>query len=246
MKISAIKTHLIEVGESLFSLLDIYLPRLEEKSILAITSKIISLSEGQIVPETVEKEELIKQESDFYLNTVNPYNVLLTIKNGILIPSAGIDASNGKGVYILYPQDIFASARKIWEYLRSKHQVDELGVIITDSHTTPMRWGVTGIGIGWCGIEPLNNYIGEPDCHGRPLHFTKVNVIDALAVSAVFAMGEGSEQTPLALLTDVHKVTFLNHPPAQDEIESFKIPMDKDLYGPLLREGDWIEGPRRG
>lgn len=240
MKIRAIKTHLIAPGESLFPLFDRYLPPLEEKTILVVTSKIVSLSEGKVVPKATDKKTLICSEADAYLDEPNPHGVFLTIKNGILIPNAGIDESNGNGVYILYPQDLFLSAQKIWEHMRACHHLRHFGVLITDSHTTPLRWGVTGIGLAWCGFAPLNNYIGAPDCFGRPLHFTKVNVVDALAATAVFAMGEGNEQTPLALLTETEKVTFLERGPTRNEIESFHIPMEEDIYGPLLQKGAWV------
>lgn len=240
MKIQAVKTHLVQVSESLFEILDTYLPKLEEKSIVAVTSKIVSVSEGRVVDKTIAKEALIRQESDLYLKELNQHGVLLTIKNNILIPNAGIDESNGDGVYILYPKDIFLSASKIWEFLKKRDRLSHLGVIITDSHTSPMRWGVTGIGIGWCGFAPLNNYIGTPDCYGHHLKFTKVNVVDALAVAAVFAMGEGNEQTPLAYITELDQVTFLDAPPSKEEIVSLHIPMDQDLYGPLLTKGTWV------
>ena len=240
MKIQPIKTHLIELHEPLLEILDAYLPRLEERSIVAVTSKIVSVSEGRVVGKTISKRELIEQEADLYLEELNQHGVLLTIKNNILIPNAGIDESNADGVYILYPEDIFLSASKIWEFLRKRDRLLEVGVIITDSHTSPMRWGVTGIGIGWCGFMPLNNYIGTPDCYGHHLRFTKVNVVDALAVSAVFTMGEGNEQTPLALLTELDSVAFVGQPPSKEEIESLHIPMDQDLYGPLLTQGTWV------
>ncbi|WP_225416175.1 hypothetical protein [Wolbachia endosymbiont of Brugia malayi] len=36
----------------------------------------------------------------------NPYDLYLTIKDDILIPSAGIDESNGDEMYILYLKDV--------------------------------------------------------------------------------------------------------------------------------------------
>jgi putative folate metabolism gamma-glutamate ligase len=241
MKIQPIRTHLIQIHEPLTEILNEYLPKLEEKSVVAITSKIVSVSEGRVLNKTIPKQELIRRESDLYLKELNEHGVLLTIKNHILIPNAGIDESNGDDVYILYPEDVFLSAANIWRFLKERDGLDHLGVIITDSHTSPMRWGVTGIGIGWCGFAPLNNYIGTPDCYGHHLKFTKVNVVDALSVAAVFTMGEGNEQTPMALLTDLDQVSFSDKPPTKNEIESLYIPMDQDLYGPLLTKGTWLK-----
>ena len=61
-----------------------------------------------------------------------------------------------------------------------KHHLTQLGVVATDSHTTPLRWGVTGIAIGLAGVEPLRDIRGEPDLFGRLMHLTKVDLIDPL------------------------------------------------------------------
>jgi len=199
MKIKALSTHPIKPGEFILAILDQYVVSVTEKGVVAITSKIISLCQGRVVPKNSvrSKYTLVKTEADAYLREDQSlYNAHLTIKNNILIPSAGIDESNGDGMYILYPHDIQQAAKLIWQHLCEKHQVTHLGIIITDSHTTPLRKGVTGITLGWCGFEPLYSYVGKPDIFNYPLQVTQINILDALATSAVFVMGEGSEQTP--------------------------------------------------
>jgi len=49
-----------------------------------------------------------------------------------------------------------------------------------------------------------------------------VNVADALAAAAVLLMGEGKEQTPLAVLTDLPFVTFQDHNPSPAELAALK------------------------
>ena len=44
-----------------------------------------------------------------------------------------------------------------------RFSLKNVGVIITDSRTTPLRWGVTGFSIAYSGFEPLKNYIGTKD-----------------------------------------------------------------------------------
>jgi len=171
----------------------------------------------------------------------NPYNIYLTIKNGILIPSAGIDESNVNDIYVLYPKNVQQTAISIWQYLRKKYYIQNLGVLITDSHTTIMRRGVTGIALGWCGFEPLYSYINKPDIYGKPLRVTQVNILDSLATIAVFAMGEGNEQTPLAIISKAPKISFLDRPPTLQEEKSVIIPMEEDLYGPLLESALWLK-----
>lgn len=243
MKICSIKTHQILAGESLNAILDQYLTSLAEGTIVAITSKVISLCQGRIVPKdsVSNKFELVKKEADAHLREQDSlYEAHLTIKNNILIPSAGIDESNGDGMYILYPHDIHQTAAEVWQYLRQKHRLTHLGIIITDSHTTPLRKGVTGITLGWCGFEPLYSYIGKPDIFDHPLRVTQINIIDALATSAVFVMGEGAEQTPMALIENAPKVQFLSHPPTQEEEHMVRISLEEDIYAPLLKGVDWV------
>ena len=102
-----------------------------------------------------------------------------------------------------------------------------------------MRRGLIGIGIGWCGFNALYSYIGKPDCFDVPLRVSVVNILDGLAVPAVFYMGEGNEQTPFALITGAPKITFQDRPPTREEVDELCIPMDEDLYAPLLKSGPW-------
>jgi putative folate metabolism gamma-glutamate ligase len=244
MNIQPLKTHPVTVRESLTDIIDTYIPRLEEKTIIAITSKIVSLSQGRVVvkEDAPDKYQLVQDEADGFLENVasNPYDIYLTITNHILIPSAGIDESNGNGLYILYPKDIQTIAAHIWNHLRKRDNLRNVGVIITDSHTTPLRRGVTGIGLGWCGFTPLHSYIGKPDIYGTLLRVSQINTLDALAAASVFAMGEGNEQTPLVIIKDIPHVEFLSRPPTQEEEESIRIPLKDDLYAPLLESVSWV------
>ena len=243
MKVSAVRTHPIMVGESLSVILDQYLTSLAEGTVVAITSKIISLCQGRVVSKSVinNKFELVKKEADAHLKEQdNLYGAYLTIKHNILIPSAGIDESNGDGIYILYPHNSQQIAAEVWQHLRQRHHLNHLGVIITDSHTMPLRKGVTGVALGWCGFEPLYSYVGKPDLFNQLLRVTHINIIDALATSAVLIMGEGAEQTPMALIENAPKVQFLSRPPTQEEERMIHIPLEEDIYAPLLRSVDWI------
>jgi putative folate metabolism gamma-glutamate ligase len=244
MLVRSYKTDRIKTGDGLFNILDKTLPILKEQSILVITSKIISLCESNVIPKNTSRNklEIIKENADAYLEDIgeNPYHICLTIKNNILIPSAGIDESNGDDVYILYPKNIQKSATEIWNYLRNYFSIKELGVLITDSHTTPMRKGVIGIGIGWCGFKALYSYIGKPDCFGKPLRVTAINNLDALASAAVFVMGEGDEQTPIAVIENMPRIEFQSQAPSQLEIDEITIHPEEDLYAPLMNKALWI------
>ncbi len=242
MQVEALRTHRIEPHETLETILDRYIPPLPEKTVLVITSKIISLCQGRILPKhTMAKEALIRQEADAIIEgDSNPYDISLTLKNNILIPSAGIDESNGNDTYILYPEHIQETAAALWTSVRQKQGLMELGVLITDSTTTPLRRGVTGIALGWCGFAPLHSYVGQPDLYDHPLRVTQMNLLDALATTAVLVMGEGNEQTPLALIHNAPKLTFLTRPPTLEEEENVRISLEEDLYAPLLTAVKWV------
>lgn len=249
MIVTAYKTPKMVVGSNLFATLDACLPKLQENSILAITSKIVSICQGRVVKNDgrVDKRDLIRREAHLYMEEETPskWGIILTVKNDTLIASAGIDESNGNGYFILWPKDIEKTASDIWSYVRTNRHLRHVGVIITDSHTTPLRWGVTGIGIGWCGFEPLNNYIDQPDLFGRLLHVTKANILEGLASSAVLVMGEGKEQTPLSVISNVPFVRFMDRKPTQAEIASLHISVTEDIFSPLVNSPLWKKGGQK-
>jgi len=169
----------------------------------------------------------------------NGYAVL-TMKHNMLIPSAGIDESNSGDYYILWPRRPYKSALEILRFLKKKFNVKKLGVIITDSHTTPLRRGVQGIALAYAGMKPINDYRGAKDLFNRTMEVSTLNVVDSLASAAVTVMGEGKEQTPIALITEVHFVQFiLGQYKAKSKDTKFEIPTNEDLYGPLLKVIQW-------
>ncbi|EPP34793.1 Gamma-glutamyl ligase family protein [Chlamydia ibidis] len=239
MQILPVSTPKIRPYDDLSSILVNALPRLEEKSIVVITSKIISLCEGAIAdPHTITKDDLVKREAEAFIYCER-YAMYLTKKHGVLLPSAGIDESNAEGYYVLYPRDILKSVNTLGMWLKEHYGVHDLGVIISDSHTTPMRRGVLGLGLCWHGFHPLYSYVGKPDCFGRPLQMTHINLLDALATSAVLCMGEGNEQTPLAIIQNAPKVTFHNQMTSQEDYLALCIGGEEDLYGPILHATTW-------
>ena len=192
----------------------------------------ISLRVGSLA-ELRQRYALIKREAERYLHrALRGYkDFILTIKNSTLIPSAGIDESNGNGYYILWPQRITSLLKELQVYLKKRYKLKNLAVVATDSHTTPLRYGVIGISIGFCGLEPLYDYRGRPDIFGRKLKYTKTNVIDSLSAMAVLLMGEGNEMVPMVILRGAKFVRFTN----KDAHRKLFIPPHKDLYAPLLR-----------
>jgi F420-0:gamma-glutamyl ligase len=213
-----------------------HLPKLKEGDVLVMASKILAIHQGRTIKKSKfknQKSKLIQQEADYFLSKhkVGDSEIVLTIKDHTLIPSAGIDESNGNNYYILWPKNSHTQAKKIWTLLTKKNNIKNLGVIIADSHTTPLRWGTQGISIGYFGINPLKDYRGAKDIFGRQLKYTQSNVVDALANLGVLMMGEGDEQTPIVIIRGYNNLRFTN----QDLRKKFLIHPKQDLYSPLLK-----------
>lgn len=208
--------------------------KLKNGDIVFITSKILAIHQGRCVPKnSANKMDLIKREASHFLEYKHPsgHEINLTITNNILIAAAGIDESNANGHYILWPTEVDKLCAEIREYLCKRNRITDLGVISTDSHTTPLRWGVTGITTGLAGVKPLRDIRGEKDIFGRELKLTQVNLIDPLAAVAVSIMGEAAEQTPIVILRGAKGVPF----DAGASMHDFTIPPDWDMYSPLLK-----------
>ncbi|MDP2933795.1 MAG: coenzyme F420-0:L-glutamate ligase [bacterium] len=236
MRFLPIKTRvLLPPKDNLFLVLDKFLPRLREGDIVMITSKVLAIHQGRCVKitEKIKKDNLIRSEADAYLprRHVPDEHVMLTIKDNTLIPTAGIDVSNGNGYFVLWPKNVNRLLKQIWQYLRKKHRIKHLAVVSTDSHTVPLRFGVLGVSTGFYGLEPVIDHRGKPDIFGRPLTITRVNAVDALAVMSVFLMGESDETTPILIIRGAKLVTFTDKPTYKKLI----IPRRTDNYAPLLK-----------
>ena len=307
MQVTAIKTHKItEKDTDILAIIDRYLDpiallqddkRMLENSVLAVTSKIIAICEGRIVPvQDITKDELVDQEAEWYLpRSLNKYDFSISIKWNTFTASGGVDESNGDGNFVLWPKNPQESANTIREHLVEKFGLKNIGVIITDSKTSPLRWGVTGvclahsgfaalksyvgepdifgrkmkvekfgvknIGViitdsktsplrwgvtGVClahsGFAALKSYIGEPDIFGRKMKVEKLSVMDTLAAASVGVMGEGDEQTPLALITDIPFVSFQDRNPTIEELKMLHIEPEDDLFGHMITSVKWIKG----
>lgn len=246
MKVTAIKTKKITPKDTdIFKILDRYLLRLKDRSVIAVTSKILGITEGNVVKiGEGDKDTIIIQEAEYYLpRSSSKYNIILTIKRNAINFSSGVDESNSKGYYVLWPKDPQNSANKIREHLAKKHKKKNIGVIITDTASVPLRWGQRGVFVlAHSGFSALNSYIGKPDIFGKPLKMTSASISDALGTAAVLVMGEGAEQTPLAVIEDIPFVKFKQRNPTKKELLKLQMPLKDDLYAPLLKAVKWRKG----
>lgn len=246
MIIKAIKTRkFLPPKDDLWEFLGI-IRNLKENSVVAITSKVVSIGEGRCIPVgDIDKDELITKEADKYLprDLVPNKWAIYTLKNNLLVASAGIDESNGKGYYILWPKDPETSAKRIWEFLKEKFSLKNLGVIITDSRITPLRRGVVGMAISYFGFKPIKDYRGTKDLFGREFLMETSNLPDSLATSAVLEMGEGRESQPIAIISDVSYIEFIQEKYITKNSDyDFEMPEKEDLFYPFLSSVPWKKG----
>lgn len=243
MFVKTIKTRVfLPPKDDLFSLIKESIFELKEKSIIVFTSKIISIWQGRCLNGNLikNKDDLIKKEAELYLERKKEDYAILTIKNNTLIPSAGIDESNGRGFYILWPKAPFSAAKKIYRFIKKNYRLKNFGIIISDSHTIPMRVGTLGISISYYGFSPLKDYRGKKDIFGRKLKISQANIADSLAAIATLVMGEGREQTPLAIIEEVNFVKFEEVDSAK--LNPLKIKREEDIYGHLISAIKWKKG----
>lgn len=234
MQIKAIKTSVFKEKEDLLQFIFKYIKKIPENSVLVVTSKIVALAEGRTIsvddsiPHEEMREKIIKSESDYMLRTKYTW---LTIKDGMVMASAGIDESNANGKIILLPKNSFGSADLIRKKLCKKFNIKNLGILITDSRLFPLRAGVVGVALGYAGFMGVFDYRGTKDIFGRVLKMSRTDVADSLATAAVLCMGEGKEQQPLALITKP-PVIFVN----KINKKELNIDIQEDIYAPLFSE----------
>jgi len=229
MEIKVIKTRIFRENEDLFEFILHYFKKIPEKSVLVVTSKIVALAEDRTVEykNIQQKIKLIKRESDFVLKTKHTW---LTIKDGMVMASAGIDESNANSKLILLPKDSFKSAQIIRQIIMKKFKIKKLGVLVTDSRIFPLRAGIVGVALGYAGFKGVLDYRGTKDIFGRVFKMSRTDIADSLATSAVLCMGEGKEQQPIALITEapIEFVEKINK-------KELYIAPKEDLYAPLFQ-----------
>lgn len=240
MQVIPIKTRVFRESEDLLKFIENHVESIEENTILVVTSKIVSLAESRTheIVDARTKEELIKKESQWAMRTKYTW---LTIKDEMVMASAGIDESNADGKLILLPKDSHQAAQSLRDALRKKHGLKNLGVLITDSRIFPLRAGASGIALAYTGFSGIRDYRGKKDIFGREFRVERNNMADSLATAAVMVMGEGAEQQPLALIKNA-PVEFTD----SVDKDELKIDVRDDLYEPLfehIKEIKWNNNP---
>jgi coenzyme F420-0:L-glutamate ligase len=189
---------------------------LRDGDVLAISSKYAAISEGRIVhletisvspeAETLAERyqmnpriaQLVLQEADHIFGGIPGF--LLTYKQGILSPNAGIDRSNiPNGFAVLFPEQPYHTAQAVRRAMRERTGAD-IGVILTDSWLMPGRLGTSGVALAAAGFRPVQDERGKADLFGNPMQVTQRGIADSICVCAQMVMGERDEAPPFAIV----------------------------------------------
>jgi coenzyme F420-0:L-glutamate ligase len=220
LNIRALKSRLVRDGDSIVELLSEALSRsnarLRTGDIIAISSKVVAISEGRIrglvrVRPTLRAKNLARkysiptafaqivlEEADRVLGGVR--GALLTIKNGDSTANAGVDRKNApQQSVVLWPLNSDASAEDIRESIQSRLG-KKVGVVIVDSRVTPLRLGTVGLAIGCAGFQAVRDLRGTRDLSGRRIEITRHAIADGIAAAAHLVMGEADERTPFVVV----------------------------------------------
>lgn len=209
--------------------------------VLVVAQKPVSKAEGRIV-DLAEVEpsaealafaaedggdprvvEVILRESAAIVRRRGSFIVART-RHGFVCGSAGVDRSNQEDVDLvtLLPEDPDVSARGLRERVRALTGT-QVAIVISDSFGRPFRRGTTGVAVGVAGLEPVAEYIGEPDDAGRPFHSTRVHVADQIAAAADLLLGPRG-RVPAVLVRGAP--IALGDGESRDGV----IPADRDLF----------------
>lgn len=214
--------------------------------IIAIASKIVAFEQNRIIDLNsinpskkaiilAEKSNLnskfiqiVINESEEIIGAVK--GALLTLRNGLVQANAGVDKSNaGKNKAILLPENCDEFALEFKETIEKEYNVDNIGVLIVDSATRPLRLGTVGLAIGTSGFPSITDDRGLKDLFGYEMKITYKNVSDNLASGANLIMGESSEAIPFVIIRGIKNLSNRFNWKLKDDGD-LKISPDKCLF----------------
>jgi F420-0:gamma-glutamyl ligase len=218
--------------DDLFSVLEESLPLLQEGDVVLVSSKVVAIHQGRAVKMgTAHKIDLVQKSADFMIHR-DYTSAPLTVTHNTFLGAAGIDESNGDGYYILLPDDMFGFSEMLHEYLCKKYELTKLGIVITDSHSAPFRYGATGVALAWWGINPMEDHRGRLDLFGREIQYERSNLVDGLAAGATVVSGEVDECIPVVIARDVPRLTFTE----DNTKDQLLVPYKEDLFRVLFEK----------
>jgi coenzyme F420-0:L-glutamate ligase / coenzyme F420-1:gamma-L-glutamate ligase len=218
--VEPVKTEIFTKEFDLYDFIDriLFAKKLKEGDVMVIASKIVSIAQGRMKPiSEIHPTEMayalaneyqieshmaqaVLEEADIVMGGVP--KVITSLKNGILVAFGGVDRSNvPEGYLVSWPSDPAGTAQSIHDHIHKTKGV-HIGVIISDSQVVPLRAGTYGVAIGIAGFLGMIDQIGYEDLFGKKMMVTRWNIADNLASAANLVMGETTENSPLAIISE--------------------------------------------
>jgi len=225
IKIIPIKTKLL-LKNPLAEIFKVIKNKIKNQDILVLTSKIISLEYNGLInlnkivfnqqalklakkyAISPQFAEIVINESDLILGGVK--GAILTLKNGILMANAGIDASNVPLNHVAkLPKKLAKIANFIRNNLCHSLSLSELGVVIIDSVCLPLRKGTHHYALAISGFNGIIDEREKNDLFQKQMKITTHNMADEIASAAGLIMGERDQKIPAVIIRGL-KVKFSN------------------------------------
>ena len=215
--------------------------RLEDGDVLAVAQKVVSKSEGRVVPlaDVRPREEanalaaahgkdprvmeLVLQESRRIVRAERGV-IIAETQHGFVCANAGVDRSNAGApdAVVLLPIDPDGSAARLREALMRLSGA-RVAVVVTDTFGRAWREGQTNVAIGMSGLEPFLKYAGQFDPDGYELRVTEIALGDEIAAATELVMGKLLRR-PAAI------VRGLRYPVAEDGARTYVRSAERDLF----------------
>ena len=222
MRLCPVRTRAVKPGDNLVEVILDSLRKqkleLENDDVLALTSKIVSYSQGRVVKlgevkpsekakKMAKKYSLEPEFAELLLDQAEKVyggveKAVLTLRDKILTANAGIDKKNAPiGSVVLWPENLVGWLKDFRDEV-SRKAGRRFAVMVVDSGLIPLRIGTVGLALAVAGFNPIREWRGKKDLYGRPIMITRHAVADDLASAAHLLMGEAAERTPVVLIKD--------------------------------------------
>jgi coenzyme F420-0:L-glutamate ligase / coenzyme F420-1:gamma-L-glutamate ligase len=235
----------VRAGDDLGELIAAAEPRLSDLDVVVLAHKVVSKSEGQVVPlasvrpgpravalaAELDKDprhvEVVLRESTEILRAERGVLICRT-RHGYVCANAGVDASNvaEPETLILLPEDPDASARALRARLRELLGTSP-AVLITDSFGRAWRHGQCDVAVGCAGVRPLEDWRGRLDAGGRELRATWIAVADEIAAAADLARSKDGRQ-PVVVVSGLGRHVCADDGPGAAALVRGR---EEDLFG---------------
>ena len=191
---------------------------LREHDVLCIAHKIVSKAEGSVIKlteitpskEAIElgrtlnkdsrKVEVVLQESKKIIRSFkradqNEGTLICQHKLGFICANAGVDESNlaENETVITVPKNPDLSMKVLRDKLRNYFNLENLGIVMSDTFGRPWRIGQVNAAIGIAGLPATKKEQGTRDAWGNQLYVTEPAFCDEIAASSGLLMSKAGK-----------------------------------------------------